>query len=65
MEPSQARPDVESEHDFQTTFLEMGFEVASVSYTPSVAKTDFAEFFLDRVLMRVWNYLGTMTQLQL
>ena len=44
VEPSQARPDVELEHDFQTTSLDTGFETGSVSYTPSIAKTDFAEF---------------------
>jgi hypothetical protein len=44
VEPSQARPDVELEHDFQTTLLETGFEVGSVSYAPSIAKTDFTEF---------------------
>jgi hypothetical protein len=32
------------EHDFQTTSLDTGFETGSVSYTPSIAKTDFAEF---------------------
>ena len=44
LESSQARPDVEPEHDSQTQLLETGFEVGSVSYTPSIAKTDFAEF---------------------
>ena len=44
LESSQVRPDVELEHCFQTPLLETGFEVGSVSYTPSIAKTDFAEF---------------------
>ena len=42
LESSQVRPDVELGHCSQTQ--ETGFEVGSVSYTPSIAKTDFAEF---------------------
>ena len=43
-EPVQEPPDADLEHDFQTAVLETGFEGGSVSYAPSLAKTDFSEF---------------------